>query len=232
MKKIYFIPFLFLASFSIQAQEKEKISFNLEADMVSSYIWRGAYQTSVAIQPSMGLSVAGFSVSAWGSVPFSGTAKEVDFTVGYEVAGLFMAITDYWWAGEGAYKYFKYDSHDTEHHFEASLGYTLPVEKLPLFISWNTMFAGEDYYKSEEKRAYSTYITAAYPLSIKDIGMEAEIGITPWKGIYADGFSVVSMGLKATKEIRITDKFSLPVFAQLLANPKREDIFFVFGLNL
>lgn len=233
MKRIYFILSLLLLSFSMQAQEEkeDQLSFDLGADLVSSYVWRGAYQTSVAVQPAMSLSIGGFSIGAWGSVPFAGTAKEVDFTLGYEAGGFSIAITDYWWAGEGAYKYFKYDAHETEHHFEAAVNYTLPTEKFPLSLSWNTMFAGEDYYKADGKRAYSTYISAAYPFSIGSVDLEAELGLTPWEGMYADGFSVVSVGLKATKEIRITESFSLPVFAQALANPKIEDVFLVFGIS-
>lgn len=236
MKKIYFIIGLLLALFTIQVQaqeeKKDKVSLELGADLVSSYVWRGAYQTSAAIQPSIAFNVGGFSLSAWGSVPSSGTAKEVDFAISYETAGLSIAITDYWWAGEGKYKYFNYDAHETEHHFEASAGYTLPVEKFPLSLSWNTMFTGEDYYKANGKRAYSTYVTATYPFSIKAINMEAEIGVTPWEGMYADGFSVVNIGIKAMKEIRITDRFSLPVFGQVLANPQSQDVFFVFGVSL
>lgn len=234
MKHICYLVHLLIFPLSIQAQDekKDKISFDFCADLVSSYVWRGGYQTNAAVQPSMVLNVDGFSFSAWGSVPFSGTSKEVDFTIGYKKSGFFVAITDYWWAGEEAYKYFTYDAHKTEHHFEASLGYTLPTGKFPLSLSWNTMFAGEDYYKSDAKRAYSTYIMAIYPFSVKNVQLEFEVGLTPWEGIYANSFSVVSIGLKATKELRITDNFSVPAFAQVLANPRSEDIFFVFGISL
>lgn len=234
MNKIYLITSLLLVFFTIQAQESEKkgLSFDLGAEMVSSYVWRGAYQTSVAIQPAVALNAGGFSLSAWGSVPFSGTAKEVDFTIGYEMAGCSLSVTDYWWAGENVYKYFEYGAHDTEHHFEASVSYALPMKKCPLALSWNTLFAGEDYYKAKGKRAYSTYVTAAFPFAIKTIRLEAEVGITPWESMYADDFAVVSAGIKASKEIRITERFVLPVSAQVLANPKKQDIFFVFGLSL
>ena len=76
MKKIIFILVIVLGISAVKAQEVE---FSSGADIVSSYVWRGAYQTSEAVQPAMGLSVSGFSLSAWGSVPFYGAAKEVDF---------------------------------------------------------------------------------------------------------------------------------------------------------
>ncbi len=207
-------------------------AFSLGGDLVSSYIWRGTYQTSAAVQPSMGLSISGFSLSAWGSVPFQGVNKEVDFTASYQTKGLYFAITDYWWVGEGAYNYFTYASHETAHHFEGTVKYTLPVEKFPLSLAWNTMFVGEDYCKNDGERAYSTYIEASYPFAIKQINLSASLGLTPWEGLYADDFAVINIGLKASNAIKITDSFSLPVFGQLIANPQQEDIFFVFGVSI
>ena len=217
---------------TIGTAKAQELDFTIGADLVSSYIWRGSYQTSTGVQPAMGLSVGGFSLSAWGSVPFEGIAKEVDFTASYEIAGLSLAITDYWWAGEGVGKYFMYESRRTDHLFEATVEYTLPVEKFPLSLSVNTMFAGADYSKADGKRAYSTYISAAYPFSIKSVDLSASIGMTPSEGIYAEDFSVVSIGLKASKELKITDSFSLPVFGEIITNPRSEEVFFVFGVSL
>lgn len=41
-----------------------------------------------------------------------------------------------------------------------------------------------------------------------------------------------SISLKASKEIKITDSFSLPVFTQVIAAPEHDDVFFVFGVSL
>ena len=46
-----------------------------------------------------------------------------------------------------------------------------------------------------------------------------------------DGFAVTSLSLTASKEIAITDKFSLPVFGQVTFNPAKEDVFLVFGFS-
>ena len=228
MRKIIFTLMIVLTISTVKAQG---VDFLLGADLFSSYVWRGAYQTSAAVQPAMGLRVSGFSLSAWGSIPVMGEAKEVDFTVAYEIAGLSLAVTDYWWAGEGAYKYFMYESKRTAHLFEGTLGYTLPIEKFPLSISWNTMFAGGDYL-ADGDRAYSTYITASYPFKIKAVDLGLSMGLTPWKSIYADDFSVIHIGLKASKELKVTDHFSIPVSGEIITNPRSEDIFFVFGISL
>ena len=227
MKKIIYI---LVAVLTVSAVKAQKADFSLGTDIVSSYVWRGAYQTSAAVQPAMGLSISGFSLSAWGSIPVLGEAKEVDFTAAYEVAGLSIAVTDYWWAGEGAYKYFMYESKRTEHFFEASLGYTLPVEKFPLSFSWNTMFAGGDYLANGD-RAYSSYAEVSLPFKVKDVDLGFSVGLTPWESIYAEDFSVIHVGLKASKELKITDSFSLPISGEIIANPRYEDIFFVFGVS-
>jgi hypothetical protein len=46
-----------------------------------------------------------------------------------------------------------------------------------------------------------------------------------------DGFAVVSMSLKASKDIKISDKHSLGMFGQLVFNPAKEDAFLVFGFK-
>ncbi|MDR3340162.1 MAG: hypothetical protein LBT25_08770 [Candidatus Symbiothrix sp.] len=233
MKKIFVTIIGMALAFGASAQEEKWLNFSAGADLVSSYVWRGTYQTGFSVQPGVGLEIGGFSISAWGSSDlFGGGFKEVDFTAAYSIAGISLAVTDYWWAGEYSYKYFNYKNESTEHLWEATIAYTLPVESFPLSLTVNTFFAGADAVKSDDKRAYSTYIEANLPFSVKDTGLEAAIGLTPGGGIYATKASVVNLSLKASKEIKITDSFSLPVFGQIIANPRSEGIYFVFGVNL
>ena len=62
------------------------------------------------------------------------------------------------------------------------------------------------------------------------------MGAVPTKtDFYADcenGFAVTNVSLKATKDIKITDTFSVPVFAAVNANPSTQKAYFVFGLTL
>lgn len=63
---------------------------------------------------------------------------------------------------------------------------------------------------------------------------EATAGLVPWASDYysANGFSVTNLSLKATKDIRITDSFSLPLFTQIVANPASQKMYFVAGFTL
>ena len=64
------------------------------------------------------------------------------------------------------------------------------------------------------------------------VNMNIEAGFTPWESMYSDKFNVVNIGLSATKDIKITSNFSLPIFGKLIANPYEEQLYFVVGITL
>jgi hypothetical protein len=236
MKKLFLsIAAFIMAATVVNAQDEASsgVEFSVGADIVSSYVWRGAYQTPTAFQPSLGLTVGDFSLSSWASGDILGGGKEVDFTAAYSFSGLTLAVTDYWWAGERVYDYLKYSGDDNAHLFEATLSYTLPTESFPLTLAWNTFFAGADLKDENGDNYYSTYIEASLPFKVGDVDLAAIVGATPWKSIYSpDKGALTVVSLKAGKELKITDSFSLPVFGQLILNPKEEGIYFVFGVSL
>jgi hypothetical protein len=201
-------------------------------DLVSSYVWRGAYCGGVSVQPTLAFSAGGFSLTAWGSVGFTSPAyvDEFDFTLGYGIGGLSLAVTDYWFAyrSDGD-DYFNYKSTETAHMFEGTLAYDFG----PLALSWNTFFAGADFKASDsEKRAFSTYIEASAPFKVGDYGLKLELGVTPGESIYADKFSVVNLGITGSKEIKVTDSFTVPAFSKVIFNPAAKQTYFVFGISL
>lgn len=209
-----------------KANAQEAIEVSVGGDLVSSYIWRGQDCAGVSIQPDITLSLKGFSLTAWGSVGLDNEdTKEFDFILGYGIGGFNIALTDYWF---NTHRYFDYSAHTTSHMFEATVGYDFG----PLALQWNTYFAGGDYTKENGDRGYSTYIEASAPFALGGIDFNAEIGCTPWEGLYSDKFNVVNIGLKAGKEIKITETFNLPVFAKMTFNPYTDNAYFVFGVSL
>lgn len=245
INKLAILSLIFsLSSFtSIKAEENElPATFTVQGDLVSSYVWRGMYQTSTSFQPTFSLSVAGFSLIAWGSTDFTGInensglgAKEIDLTAAYTFGntGLTLSVTDLWWAGQGAGKYFNFKSHETAHHFEGAIAYSLPVEKFSLSIAWYTMFAGMDK-NSHDEQAYSTYVELNYPFSIKRVDLNVTCGLTPWNApqYLTNRFAVTNMALKGMTTIEFNNSFSLPIFAQAIGNPRLEDAHLVFGFTL
>jgi hypothetical protein len=213
----------------VRAQET-----TVSADVVSSYIWRGLDLGSAAVQPTLGVDYKGLSLTAWGSYGFANPAdtKEFDLTLGFSAGGFNIGVTDYWFSEgldpEG--RYFKYDAHGTNHIFEAFLGYDFGLASL----QWFTNFAGNDGVNKDGDRAYSSYMEVAVPFQLATVDWTATAGAVPFAttSYGTTGFAVTNLTLKASKDIKVTDTFSVPVFAQVTANPCSQKAYLVFGLTL
>lgn len=223
-----------IATMPLMTNAQDKVETSVGADVVSSYIWRGQELGGVSVQPSLSVAYKGFSLGAWGSVGLeSDDTKEFDLTLGYSIGGFSISATDYWFnmAGDQAAKYFQYGAHNetNSHVFEAQVGYDFG----PVALNWYTNFAGADGVKSNGKRAYSSYVTLAAPFKLGGLDWTAEVGATPWETSFygSNGFAVVSMSIGATKEIKVTDSFSLPLFATATWNPRTEGAYFTVGMS-
>ncbi len=225
---------------SISAQDKFTVNGNI--DLVNNYVWRGMDQNSgFSVQPMLGFTYKGFSLSAWGSQSLTNNAdrdvQELDINLGYSINGISITITDYWWGGlHNPYGYYKHGPADNPvdggHHFEATVAYNFG-EKVPLSLSWSTWFAGADLHTSTDKRCYSTYISASYNITcLNDIMLSPSIGFTPWKGYYHEKAAFTDISLKATKNATIPDKISIPLFVQIIASPVNDHVYLVAGVGI
>lgn len=60
---------------SSAASAQEKVTVNGNIDLVNNYVWRGMDQNSgFSVQPTLGLSYKGLSLSAWGSQSLTNNA--------------------------------------------------------------------------------------------------------------------------------------------------------------
>ena len=216
------------------ATAQDKLELNVGADFVSKYIWRGQDLGSAAVQPTLGIAYKGLSFSAWGSYGLVDTedTKEFDLTLSYTIGGFNIGVTDYWFS-EGLDpkgRYFKYDAHGTNHLFEANIGYDFGVLSLQAF----TNFAGNDGLNKDGKRAYSTYVELAAPFKLVTVDWTAAVGVVPFAttSYETTGFAVTNVSLKASKDIKVTNSFSIPVFGQIVANPCSQKAYLVFGFSL
>ena len=233
MRKIFFMAMLCAVGMSAAAQDQ--IETTMGADVVSNYVWRGQDLGSVSLQPTLGVGWRGLSLAAWGNVGLSDPddTKEIDLTLGYTLGGLNIGITDYWVSKDGLDpqgRYFKYDAHGTNHVFEANIGYDFGVASL----QWYTNIAGNDGANKDGDRAYSSYLEANVPFRLGGAEWTATAGAVPFAttSYGTTGFAVTNLALKATKDIKVTDSFSIPVFGQVVANPCSQKAYLVFGFTL
>ena len=239
MKKIFISTILSISTLTSIAQvstplpRREGPEVGLGSDIVSSYIWRGQDLGGVSLQPTLGLEYKGISLSAWGSVGLADPAdtKEFDITLGYTIGGLNIGITDYWFnAGlDPQDRYFKYDAHGTNHVFEANIGYDFGV----VSAQWYTNISGNDGVNKDGKRAYSSYFEVAAPFKLATCDWTATVGAVPYATDFygTNGFAVTNLAVRASKDIKVTDSFSIPIFGEVSANPCSQKAYLVVGMS-
>ena len=218
-----------LAVSNIKAQ-----GFSTGADIVSSYVWRGIPQEDVTgvkggapnIQPYAAFTTGKLTLGSWASSSFAGGLKEVDLYATVALSSKFaVTLTDYYYNFASQPNYFKYNN-GTGHVFEGTLAYTGSA----FSASVNTMFAGADK-KVNGDNALSTYVELGYQIApVAKIFLGGSLGASQTYG--TTGFGITNLGIKVSKSIAITDKFSLPVYAIVGANPYLKSTFFVAGVTL
>ena len=178
------------------------LSFEVGADVVSSYLWRGKNLGGISIQPSATIAWKGLYVSGWANIgadnwTFEDINPELDITIGYDNYGMKVDLTHFYYFNNEAYfpkGGFKPlpDDLESSSTMEAHIGFHLGdlVEKIPLRLDWYTTIFGNDYFindMGEAQRAWSTYIEVGYDFSLPlGLVLGASVGITPWLGYYSD----------------------------------------------
>ncbi len=217
MKRTLFIAasLFVLIAFKPNAKAQE---FSTGVDLYSSYVWRGTNFSGPSLQPYLDFTAGGFSIGAWGSQGYDGF-QEMDLYLSYGFDfGLSLGLTDYYYPGT---EYFDYSTETGAHAFEINAGFEAGVVSL-----------SANYILNEAGGAASAggdmYFEAGVAAGSVDLFVGAGDGWhTP------DGeFGVCNVGLGTSKEVKITDSFSLPVSGSAILNPTTEQFFIVVGISL
>ena len=230
MKKMRILA---VCAIAVLATMNVKAQFATGADIVSSYVWRGFPQESTKgtpnIQPFVSFTTGGLTLGSWASSSLLGNVKEVDLYATYAFSSQFaVTLTDYNWGFGSSKGYFDYSA-TTDHIYELTLAYT-GTEKFPISLSVNSMLMGADKTASGDQ-AISTYFELGYQIS--PLAKVFAGGLVSSGSAYGSSpAGLTNVGLKVSKSIAITDKFSLPVYGILGANPSTGGAFFVAGVTL
>ncbi|OFX82304.1 MAG: hypothetical protein A2W99_09635 [Bacteroidetes bacterium GWF2_33_16] len=257
MKKlISIILFIFLihdfSAFSQETETKEsKFNFTIGSDFVSRYVWRGTdFGRSPSIQPGIELSTGGFAIGYWGAFATSqitsgsfAATQETDLYLSYTFNDLLsFTITDYFFPNDTLFNnnYYEFNEDKTGHIAEVSLSFN-GTEKIPFTLLVATNIWGADKRKTNGDKFYSTYVELGYSKTIlSDISLNAFLGVNVIapdldkgeSGFYGDYMGVVNLGITGTKEIKVTDNFSVPFAVSVITNPQTQNIFMVLGISL
>jgi hypothetical protein len=219
-------------SFStLNAQDEEKTSpFSIGADVVSSYVWRGTKQgTGPNIQPSFKFTTGGLTIGSWGSYSFldGGDLKETDLYAAYAFDfGLSLGITDYYYQGA---PFFSFQGDTASHAFEINLGYAIKSLSLSANYIINDASKGGPL---NNPGGGDMYFEAGYAFTNFGVFVGAGNGWhTDDNDAGEDVFGLCNIGIKTSKELKVSDTFTIPVSGALSVNPDREQINLVVGFS-
>jgi hypothetical protein len=203
-------------------------SFDLGADVVSRYIWRGAdYGESASVQPALSFSSGGFEIGTWASYamnPDGAPANEHDLWMSYSAGPVTVGVTDYYFPNAG-FDFFDFDGDGEGAHLIEPFASVNGPETFPA-----TFYVG---YFAHNDPDNSIYLNASYPFAIDGIELAFGVGASAGESaLYGtDGFGIIELNLAASKSIPLTDGFSLPLSVAYILNPYAETSFLVVGLS-
>ena len=218
--------FLAIAKVSAQdetAGEESSSPFSVGVDVVSDYVWRGTELSGPSFQPSLKFTKGNFTAGVWGSFNFIGTYGEADPYLSYTAPfGLTIGMTDYYLTSTD---FFNVSDTAGAHGFEINAGYSAKG------------FSINANYILNEAPALGTmggdiYVQLGYAYKNFNVFLGGGNG---WHTLNDDNgddkFNICNIGLGATKEIKVSDSFTIPVFGQVILNPDTKQFFVVIGLS-
>jgi hypothetical protein len=221
----------------------QDLSVNVGADVMSRYIWRGIdVNGAVNIQPNLSLVVGGFSGGFWGSYSLSNNSinntfnQEVDTWISYSYAfengmSIGALITDYYYTNVGI-KWGNFNNYDNPKGPGAHTVETGVLLKGP--GSFPISLSG--FINVYNDAGNNTYFQIDYPAVVADVPLNFFVGASGGSkenpGYYGtENFNVTNIGVKATRSIKITEEYSLPVSVAFVLNPRVEISYLVFGVT-
>jgi len=225
------ISIMISSAASLNAQEEEENSpFSVGADLVSSYVWRGSkIGSGPNFQPTVKFTTGGLTIGSWGSYSMHdfGDFAETDLYTSYAFDfGLSLGLTDYYYQGSPA---FSYAGDTASHALEINLNYAVSNLSISANYVLNDASKGGP---ANKPGGGDMYFELNY--AFKNFTAFAGAG-NGWHTTYKDNgedvFTVCNIGIKTSKELKISDTFSLPLNGAVMVNPDREELNLVVGLS-
>lgn len=208
-------------TYTVTSKTEWSDNWYITADLLNRWNWRGVNSvTGAVIQPEIGFTYGGFSLSVWANFSISDNrATEFDTYLGYESPfGLTIEVNDFFAPIE---KDANTDGNFLDPDFHIlELGARQQIGNVSIG-GWYWANFNDD-----------IYFEATW-----DINDELSLVVGGGRGYYTDPYnfnkewSLTNVGLWLQKEIRITEHYSQPVIGRLIYNPEADQIMMVFGFK-
>ena len=254
MKKVLVIVILLFTASFVTAQHSKKepvIEFSTGVDFVSGFIWRGLnLGSSPAIQPNASISAFGFELAAFGSyaliaseyhhfdkVPYTEFDLELKYSMHTKAGEFSLLVSDIFLPYEGlAYSNFDgvVDNEKTgAHDLGAGIEYEGP-EHFPI------SFRLEYHFHNDPNRSIYGELGYRFACGETDIrlffgaamGTNGDLHGSEFYEIEEDEIGIINVGATISKEIKVTDSFSIPLNTSVVFNPYANAAYLVVSLSL
>lgn len=201
---------------SVMAQEKAS-NWSTGADFVSRYVWRGTdFGNAPAVQPSIEFGIGNFAIGAWGSYTLSASPYlEADLYTSYSFDfGLDIIATDYYFPTAemgGVTDSTWFD--DASHTFEIGLSQAI-----------GDFYISGYYFLNADS---DLYLEAGY--AFNNLNIFAGFGNKSYTT--SGDFNLCNIGLSTSRDIVISDRFSIPITGAFILNPDKEQVNIVIGFS-
>lgn len=202
------------------------------ADVCSRHIWRGdKLGTAPAFEPSATIGSGRFSFNFWASVTSNNSYSEIDLVPAWQFRNFQITLFDYYNPVPGdRNRYVEFWKEAGRHSLElVADNYSVEKQRFKWFVG--TFLLG-DRNDETEKPFYSTYLEFKYPFAVFGIAAEPVLGMTPFRGYYANHAAVINSGISLCKEIELGSSLSLPLSVAYTYNPFKNKSYLVFSAGI
>lgn len=204
---------------------KDEFTYNAQARIQTSYLWRGLYCGGPNIQASANVGFYGVYLDMWWNIgamdmSFKVFEPEVDLSLGFSRWGLDIYAL---YIHNFDCSFFDFGNYPNKgNRLELDVKYTIP--KVPITFLWATRVAASDCYLNaagDTVRAYSSYAEISIDQPLRDgWSVFGAIGVTPWRSVYnPNGAALQNIEVRLRKDWNIGNHTGLMLQGQIAVSP-------------
>ncbi|MDO4497833.1 MAG: hypothetical protein Q4B58_08430 [Bacteroidales bacterium] len=234
------------------AQNKSDVSQYVDwgLEVANNHLWRGI-EVSDGLVMCTDLAIHDqkehFKFGLWGGTNTSGNYKEFNFFGEVEYGAFKLALWDTYNFSPGAdynnKEFFNYSARTTGRFLDCNLTWDAAqnLQNFPLTLQWSTIIFGRDRWQDNSANRYSTFVYAEYPLYRTDVwsfhaGIGGTFTLASKKGdsstFYSDKAGIIHIQMSARYNLKVTSRYTLPVFATAVFNPVMDRAYFQIGAQI